>query len=233
MTSMPQQAPELNPPPIPSSSHVVISGVDTDKELQVTAVIDTGVGEQHRRQRRPEKAEAPDKHHLPLCTLPDHGAGRGRRGDHRSGPAHAWHCHDLLGHRGSADGRHRSGRGPRPAHGARHQRCPAPHASQHALTCTGAVPSRHWPSPVPVGSALTGGDRWRAPPPAVDRPPDAPSSTGFVTAPDDLRLGAVRVGRSVLVPSGGQSLSGRSRADGGFAGAGPVGAGPVGGVGVG
>jgi len=39
--------------------------------------------------------------------------------------------------------------------------------------------------------------------------------------------------RSVLVPSGGQSLSGRSRADGGFAGAGPVGAGPVGGVGVG
>jgi hypothetical protein len=28
MTSVAQQAPELNPPPIPSSSHVVISGVD-------------------------------------------------------------------------------------------------------------------------------------------------------------------------------------------------------------
>ncbi len=42
MTSMPQQAPELNPPPIPSSSHMVISGVDTHKELHVTAVIDTG-----------------------------------------------------------------------------------------------------------------------------------------------------------------------------------------------
>ncbi len=42
MTSVPQQAPELNPPPIPSSSHVVISGVDTYKEWHVTAVIDTG-----------------------------------------------------------------------------------------------------------------------------------------------------------------------------------------------
>lgn len=40
MTSMPQPASAVNPPPA-STSRVVIGGVDTHKELHVAAVIDT------------------------------------------------------------------------------------------------------------------------------------------------------------------------------------------------